>query len=122
MTDWMAQLSGSRLAVMIIFGGLAVLTVGGLELFRTWLGRAPREERGGGGERVAALIAIVYLVLAALGGGGMAANGKNFLDLAFVLFGIVGLVIVAAMMWSYRHGLPLGDTEEEARRIAARDL
>jgi hypothetical protein len=122
MTDWMAQLSQSRIAVIIIFGGLTVLTVGGLELFRVWLGRAPREERSGRGEAVAALIAVAYLALLALGGAGMAVNGKNFLDLAFVLLGAVGLVIVASMTWSDRHGLPLADTDEEKRRIAAHDL
>lgn len=55
-------------------------------------------------------------------GSDLAAHGQNFLDLAFALTGGAGLSIVATMMWSYFRGLPLGDVEEEQRRIAAHDL
>jgi hypothetical protein len=122
MTDWMATLSHSKYAVMIIFGACTVLTVGGLELLRVWLGRAPREERGGRGETVATLMALVYLAMLALGGADLAMHGKNFLNLAFTLTGGSGVLILATFIWRYRRGLPLGDAEEERRRIAAHDL
>ena len=122
MTDWMATLSQSKFAVMIIFGTLVVLSVGGLQLFAAWLGRAPREERGGRGERMAALLALLSALVLAMGAGDMAAHGRNFLNLAFALIGAADIFIVATMIWSWRRGLPLGDTDEEMRRIAARDL
>ena len=122
MTDWMATLSHSKIAVMIIFGICVVFTVGGLELLRMWLGRAPREERGGRGEAVAMPMALVFLAMLALGGADLAMHGKNFLNLAFALTGAAGIFILATLIWRYRRGLPLGDVEEERRRIAAQDL
>jgi hypothetical protein len=122
MIDWMATLSHSKTAVMIIFGACVLFAVGGPELLRVWLGRAPREERRGRGETVAALMALVFLAMLALGGADLAMHGKNFLNLAFALTGAAGVVIIATMIWRYRRGLPLGNAEEEKRRIAAQDL
>jgi hypothetical protein len=122
MTDWMAALSHDKYAVMAIFGACTVLSVGGLELFRIWLGRAPHTERGGQGERLAALLIAVAFVPLIAGAIDMAASGRNFLNLSFVLFGAADIFIVAILTLSYRRGLPLGDTDEERRRIAAHDL
>ena len=122
MTDWMGTLSHSRLAVILIFGACTILSVGGLEFFRVWLGRAPREERGGRGEAIAAPIAIVFLAMLALGGGDLAAHGKNFLNVSFITLGIAGAFVVATLIWNYRLGLPLGDADKERRRTVAHDL
>ena len=122
MTDWMEPLSHSKFAVMIVFGTFVVLSVGGLQLFGAWLGRAPREERGGRGERIAALIAVLAVAMLAMGAGDMGVHGRNFLNLAFALIGAADVFIVVMLIWNWRRGLPLGDTEEEMRRIAARDL
>jgi hypothetical protein len=123
MTHWMASLSQSKEAVMIIFGALMVITVVGLELFRKWLGHAPRQENGGRANAIAAIVAIVFLAKLTLGGAGIATEGKNFLDLTFVLLGFAGIVIVSTLMYRYHNGLSLADdVDEERRKMMAHDL
>lgn len=116
MTDWMATLSHSKFAVMIIFGACVLFAVGGPELLRARLGR------GGRAEAFAAAMALIFLAMLALGGADLAAHGKNFLNLAFALIGGTGALITATLVWRHRRGLPLMDAEEERRRIAAHDL
>jgi len=122
MTHWMTELSNSKDAAMMIFAALAVFAVVGLETFRKWLGRAPREERGGRANAIAAVLAIVFLAKLTLGAAGLSVEGKNFIDLSLLLFGAAGLFVVALYAWRYNNGLPLDDGEEERRRVAAHDL
>jgi hypothetical protein len=126
MTGLFAALSASKLSVMIVFGVLAVATVGGLELFRAWLGRQPPEETASPVYDVAAFVTLAFMVLLVMGGTDMAAEGKTFLNVSFALFGAAGVVIVAFLLRRFRHGLPLPDDgdadEDELRRIDAHDL
>lgn len=123
MTHWMATLSQSKEAVLIIFGSLMVVTVLGLELFRKWLGHAPREENGARANAVAAIVGLVFLAKLVLGGAGLATEGKNFLDLTLLLLGFAGIMIVSTLMYRYHNGLSLADDEdEERRRMMAHDL
>ena len=123
MTDWMAGLSVSKDVLKMVFVLCVVLTVGGLEFYRMWLGHGPREERKGRATVITAIVAIVFLTMLALGGGDIAARGRNFLNLTLALFGLAGLFIVTNLTWRFRRGLPLSDDEEaEKRRVSAQDL
>jgi hypothetical protein len=123
MMHWMGTLSNHKDAVMMIFAALAVITVVGLEFFRKWPGHTPRNENGARANAVAAVVGIVFLAKLVLGEAGMATEGKNFLDLGLVLFGVVGVVTVSTFMWRYHRGLPLtADQDEERRRMLAHDL
>ena len=123
MTHWMATLSQSREAVMIIFGGLMAVSVLGLELFRKWLAGAPREENGGRANAIAAIVGLMFVASLVLGGAGLANDGKNFLDLTFLLLGFAGIMVVSTLMYRFHNGLSLADDEDEERRkLLAHDL
>jgi hypothetical protein len=119
----MTTLSQSKDTVMVVFGVLAVITVLGLEAFRKWLGRAPRQENAARANAIAAIVALVFLAKLVLGGAGLATEGKNFLDLSLLLFGIAGVTIVSSLMYRYHNGLSLADDDDEERRkMMAHDL
>ena len=126
MTGLFAALSASKLSVMIVFGVLAVATVGGLGLFRAWLGRQSPEDTASPVYDVAAFVTLAFMVLLVMGGTDMTAEGKTFLNVSFALFGAAGVMIVAFLLRRFRHGLPLTDEgdadEDELRRIDAHDL
>ena len=123
MTHWMATLSQSKEAVMIIFGSLMLIAVMGLELFRKWLGHAPREENGPRANAIAAIVGLVCLAMLVLGGAGLVKEGKNFIDLTLLMLGFAGIMVVSTLMYRYHNGLSLSDDEdEERRRLMAHDL
>lgn len=126
MTHIFAALSASKLSAMAVFGVLALLTVGGVEMFRVWLGRQPQEDKNSRIYEIAAVVTLGFMALLVMGGTDMANEGKHFLNTSFALFGVAGVVIVAALLRRFRHSLPLTDEDEidedERRRMDAHDL
>ena len=126
MTGLFGALSASKGSIITVFGVLAVATVASLERFRHWLSRHALEDKGSRVYEVAAILTIVFMVLVVMGGTDMAAEGKNFLNTSFVLFGVAGVAIVALLMRRFRRGEKLLDEpdidEDELHRMNAHDL
>jgi hypothetical protein len=126
MTHLFGALSASKASIMVVFGVLGVLTVTGLELFRAWLGRKSPEDTVSPIYEIAATITLAFMVLVVLGGTDMVAEGKKFLNVSFVLFGVAGVAIIPMLLRRFRGGLPLTDEsdidEDELRRKDALDL